>query len=106
MPIDVTDEISVVVILLRAMLDQGYLQEMQDYMMDHPKLKRNIFKELEKVNNALFDERSIKFVKCKKNTREKIHIVSARDISKFLCVEMTMILKFWDSLSTSNFYIF
>lgn len=49
MPIDVTDEISIIVLLLRAMLDQGYLREMQDYMMDHPKLKRNIFQELEKV---------------------------------------------------------
>lgn len=49
LPIDVTDEISIIVILLRAMLDQGFLQEMQDYMMEHPKLKRNIFKELDKV---------------------------------------------------------
>ena len=49
MAIDVTDTISVIVILLRSMLDQGYLKEMQDYMLDHPQLKRNIFHELEKV---------------------------------------------------------
>ena len=49
MPIDMTDEIAIIVILLRAMLDQNYLEEMQEYMLDHPKLKRTIFEELKRV---------------------------------------------------------
>ena len=49
MPIDMTDEIAIIVILLRSMLDQGYLEEMQEYMLDHPKLKRNINEELRRV---------------------------------------------------------
>ncbi|XP_002165477.2 protein phosphatase 1 regulatory subunit 12A [Hydra vulgaris] len=59
MPIDTTDNISVIVVLLRAMLDQGYLYEMQDYMLDHPMLKRKIFQELE-------------VVKCKENEKKEI----------------------------------
>ena len=59
MPIDITDNISVIVVLLRAMLDQGYLYEMQDYMLDHPKLKRKIFRELE-------------LVKCKEKEKNEI----------------------------------
>jgi len=50
MPIDVADdEIAIIVILLRAMLDHGYMDEIQEYMLEHPKLKRNIFEELERV---------------------------------------------------------
>ncbi|XP_065675188.1 uncharacterized protein LOC136091495 [Hydra vulgaris] len=59
MPIDCTENISVIVVLLRAMLDQGYLYEMQDYMLDHPMLKRKIFQELE-------------VVKCKENEKKEI----------------------------------
>lgn len=59
MPVDLTEKVAVIVILLRSMLDQGYLQEMQDYMLDHPKLKRNIFKELERV-------------KCRENEKNQI----------------------------------
>ena len=63
MPIDVAeDEIAIIVILLRAMLDQGYMDEIQEYMLEHPKLKRNIFDELERVKcrenekNAILNE--------------------------------------------------
>ena len=38
--------------------------------------------------------------------REKVHIVSARDISTFLCVEMTMCLKFWDIVSARVIFTF
>merc|ERR1711873_194852 len=37
---------------------------------------------------------------------EKVHIVSARDISTFLCVEMTMCLKFWDIVSARVIFTF
>ena len=38
----------------------------------------------------------LQICKMQKNLREKVLIVSARDISTFWCVEMTMCLKFWD----------
>ena len=59
MPIDMTEEISTVVVLLRAMLDQGYLEEMQEYMLEHPKLERDISEELKRV-------------KCRENERTAI----------------------------------
>ena len=51
MPVDCTEDICTIVALLKAMLDQGFLKEMQEYMLDHPKLKRKIFKELELAKN-------------------------------------------------------
>ena len=38
--------------------------------------------------------------------REKVQIVSARDISTFLCVEMTMCLKFGDIVSARVIFTF
>ena len=41
----------------------------------------------------------LQICKMQKNTREKVHIVSAREISTYLCVEMTMSLKILDIVS-------
>ena len=38
--------------------------------------------------------------------REKVHLVSARDISTFWCVEMTMCLKSWDIVSARVIFTF
>ena len=43
--------------------------------------------------------------KIQKNTREKVHIVSARDISTFLCVEKTVSENLGHSLSTRNSHL-
>ena len=53
----------------------------------------------------------LQICKMQKNTREKVHIVSAREISTFLCVEMDICLKILaiDSereISTFNFQLF
>ena len=48
----------------------------------------------------------LQICKMQKNAREKIHIVSAREISTFLCVEMTICLKFWDIVSAREIFAF